>query len=824
MKILKFGGSTLRDAERIQQVVQLIEQARAEGPIVVVLSALYGVTDALLRIAAQAESQLGAARDALHQVLARHIELSASLLPDEESVEAVKEDLQNVANDHAQWLEVIAQKGLTLAVQDAFIALGEKLSVRLLGGVLRAHGVPAQWWDADQQLVATNEQFGHAEVDLSATREQIAAARSRWNGTLPLITGFIGHTPQGQTTTLGRDGSDYTAAILGAILEAEQVDIWTDVDGVLTADPEVVPDARLVQTLTYREAAELAWFGARVLHPKTIHPLQEKSIPLYIKNVARPAATGTRIQNGYLQQRPGVRCVVGKSGLAEVTIAFHGMLDHDNLLSRLYRIFHDVPHQVFLNDLGAPNHGVRLLVNEAASERLLSLIQAEFQGEIRQHRLEVRRKTTRKALVTLVGSELLTRLQLPEQLQAILRQGVRGTRIFSFGNSETHVALVVPEDQFRPVMQRLHNRFFQQVVTIHLAIAGPTGNVGQQLLQLIAEEAATLRQQYNIQFQVVGAINRRQMVLNPTPVADVPAALTSTEALPAEWDQFIDTLIHSHNGPLIFVDVTASATVAHHYLTWLENHVAVVTANKLGISGPQPIYQQLQETARNTHVPLLYSTTVGAGTPFIQLLRNFRERGEEVVRLEGALSGTLAFVFQRLNQGIPFSEAVREANQRGFTEPHPGVDLQGLDVARKLLILLRELGFRLEMKDIVVESLVPESWVQQKTTEEFLTDLAQLDAEWHQRVETAHQQNQRLIYLALFDGHTARVGVHEVPEADYLRWPAGEGNQLRVYTRRFATMPLLVEGPGAGPRFTAMGVYRDLVAASIALLQLAPLE
>ncbi len=822
MKVLKFGGSTLRDDARLQQVVKLIKQAYQEGRIVVVLSALYGVTDRLLSIAARAETHRDDALKQFQEIIADHLALLERMTIQPEIIARTRADIQALVNPHEAVLHSIAQKGLTLSLQDAFISLGEKLNVRLLSGMLQASGIPARWWDADNVLIATNDQFAHAEVDLVATRTQVLKARRQWESMVPLITGFIGHTHDGRTTTLGRDGSDYTAAILGQILEAKQVEIWTDVDGVLTADPEVIPDARLVPELTYREAAELAWFGARVLHPKTIHPLQEKGIPLFIKNIEHPQAPGTRIHNGFLHHRFGVRSVVGKNDLSEIVIEFNGMLDHDNVLSRLYRIFHEVPQQVFLNDLGAPNHGVRLLVKSSASDQLLTLIQAEFHGEIQNHRLKIEQKSTRKALITLVGSELVTRLQLPEQLQAILPRVGRGTHIFSFGNSETHVALVAPATRFRAIMQRLHNRFFQQPIPIHLVIAGATGTVGKELLHLIKEEAASLRQQYHLHFLIVGAINRRKQVVNPQGIEDVGAALASAGAQPANWERFAQTLIFSHNAPLILIDVTASEEVARQYIAWLENHVAVITANKLGLSAPYAVYQQLKETARQTHMPFYYSTTVGAGTPFIQLLREFRERGELITRLEGALSGTLAFVFHQLNQGVVFSEAVREAHARGFTEPHPGIDLQGKDVARKLLILLRELGYRLEMKDIIVESLVPASWVEEKDPITFLNDLPALDAEWRHRITEAQKHQQRLIYLAVFDGKVARVGVEKVSVADYQRWPTGEGNQLRVYSQRFTSLPLLIEGPGAGPRFTAMGVYRDIVAASMRLLQLTP--
>ena len=822
MKVVKFGGSTLRGVDRIGEVVNQIRREREQGPVVVVLSALYGVTDELLTTGALAASDRKTAEAQFRKIVEHHKAVGKHWRAFE-AVANLAKDLDQLAAEGQALLHRIATDGWTLPLQDAFAALGEKFSVRLLAGILNAQGTATRWWDADAGIIVTNDQFGHAEVDQQATQVRVQQFRSEWEHTIPLITGFIGQAPDGRTTTLGRDGSDYTAAILGSLLHATAVDIWTDVDGVLTADPEVVPDARLISQITYREAAEIAWFGARVLHPKTIHPLQEKDIPLFVKNIARPGDTGTRIFNGTLKGKPGIRTIVGKNNLAEIVIQFQGMLDHDHLLSRLFRVFKEVPHQIFLNDLGAPNHGVRLLVKQQAGNALMAKLEDEFQAELAARRLSLRRSEERVALVTLVGTDLLTRLQLPEQLNAILRREVRHARIFSFSNSETHVSLVVPQARFQPIMQRLHDRFFKHVTSIFVAIAGPTGNVGRELVRIIRQQAPALKQQYSMEFCVVAGINSRRMVINSAGV-DPIGSLETSDASPADWERFQDALVKTSHSPLVFVDCTASTDIAASYAHLLENHIGVVAANKIANTREYAYYQRLKEISRAVRMPYLYSTTVGAGTPFIRIIKDIRQRGEEIQRLEGSLSGTLAFVFNRLNGGVPFSRAVAEAHQNGFTEPHPGVDLQGMDVARKLLILLREAGLRLELEDIVVESLVPEDLLAIEDPRAFLNALPQLDSAWQNKVERAHQANRRLIFLATFDGQQARVGVQEISAADYQRWPSGEGNQLRIYTDRFDPMPLTIEGPGAGPTFTAMGVYRDLVTAALSLLQISPEE
>ncbi len=820
MKVIKFGGSTLRDVTRIETVARLIQKEAQEGTVVVVLSALYGVTDALLQIGEMAVRNPVQAGERLQAIVARHIAIAnqlngRSLQPGQIG------DMESLHRQGQGILQRVHQEGWQLPLQDALAALGEKLSVRLLTSVLTSNGTHARWWDADDGLIFTNNQFGHAEVDREATKVAIQKHIPLFREAIPLITGFIGQEPEGRTTTLGRDGSDYTAAILGSLLNARAVDIWTDVDGVLTADPEVVPGARLISEITYREAAEIAWFGARVLHPKTIHPLQEKSIPLYVKNIARPHHPGTRIFNGTLKAHPGIRTIVGKNNLAEIVIQFQGMLDHDHLLSRLFRVFKDIPQQIFLNDLGAPNHGVRLLVKQQMKDSLLKKLQQEFQQELAASRLTIQPSPDTAALVTLVGTDLLTRLQLPEQLNAVLRRGARHTRIFSFSNSETHVSLVVPSAQFQAIMQRLHDRFFNKITTIFLAIAGPTGNVGKELVRIIQEQAAELRQQYSMAFQIIAGINSRNMVLEANG-PDILQQIQGKGALPANWEEFHDALIKTTHSPLVFVDCTASEAIAIQYVHILENHIAVVTANKIANTRDQAYYNQLRETSRAARMPYLYSTTVGAGTPFIQMIKEIRQRGEEVRRLEGSLSGTLAFVFNQMNKGASFSSAVQTAYQNGFTEPHPGVDLQGMDVARKLLILLRETGLRLELEDIQVESLVPEELLNISDPEAFLAALPELDAIWEEKLRRARAEDRRLIYLAIFDGQKARVGVQAVPSADYQRWPTGEGNQLRIYTDRFHKMPLIIEGPGAGPVFTAQGVYRDLITAALSLLQISP--
>ncbi len=821
MKILKFGGSSLNSPEKLRRVVHIIQAQANQGHVVVVVSALGGITDHLLKIFSQSRFALHSAYRDLTEIFQDHIRMyqasySGAIPPD--LFMAWEHLKQQAMATLAAWsTQSDAPEG---PYRDAFLAIGEKLSARLVATLLSRQGVAAMWIDADS-FIRTDDRFGQAEVDFRATQQVILDCpifQDRYS--VPVITGFIGATASGETTTLGRDGSDYTASILGALLNANGVEIWTDVDGILTADPEIVPDALPIPQLSYMQAAELAWFGARVLHPKTIHPLEQRDIPLTIKNTQHPEYPGTRVSRES-QTPPGVRSVVAKRQLAEMVIHFHGNLDFQQILTDIYAITRQISRQVFISPLGIPKSGVRILTPLSDQPKFLQKFRKRFHFQIKTGEIRIRHLPEPLGLITIIGEGLITQLNLPAKIGAMIKPGTSVLTVFSYSNTETHLAFVVADEQLPGLMRHLHNQFFLRVKPVYLAIAGFTGNVGKRLLRMLRKHYHDLKTQRGIDLRIIGIINRRSMAWNDR---GLPANLFSenfSDAESARWSEFLSFVRLTQRFPVLFVDCTASVEIARAYGELLSHRVGVITANKIANTQSLECYSHLKHTANAGGVPYRYQTTVGAGTPFIRILQQLHESGETIYQIEGSLSGTLSFVFDQLNGGKRFSEAVHLAWQYGYTEPHPAVDLQGTDVARKLLILLREIGIPLELQHIVVESLSPPELASIDSPVTFLKRLAAEDLRWRQRVIDAKRKGKYLMYLATFDGKEARVGVQEIDEETASFWPGGVLNQLRIYTARFSEQPLIIQGPGAGPQFTAQGLFQDMLTAidQITILQ-----
>ncbi len=810
MIVLKFGGSSLGDAERIQRVVNIIGNHYQATPLLVVVSAMEGVTDRLMEIHRQAIFRPEEALEELKQLFREHLAVLETL-----SDEAFRP--RAVAEEEALWEEArrlldtpFASPAEAAAQRDRLVAVGEKLSARIVGTALQTVGIPASWFDADTFLI-TDDRFGHAEANLSATAKRLQPLQQALKaGAVPVVTGFIGCTPAGQTTTLGRDGSDYTAGILGALLEANRVEIWTDVDGILTADPQWVEQPTLIPHLSYRETAELAWFGARVLHPKTIQPLTQHRIPLLIRNTFNPESPGTLISGETPEREAGVRSVVCKSDLAEIWIYFRAQRNYSALLGRLYHLFDEFEEQIFVGPLGAAANGLHILINQYRKEKFLQQLMGTFASDLEKGGLRFEVGEAQRGLITFIGAGLVSRLNLADRVLKILPAFARTVSVFSYSNTETHVAFVAPQPHLREMMNKLHGAFFGETDTLPLIIAGPTGRVGTHLLKLLREQASKHGATDGELPRIVGVINRRRMNWNPDGLSWSEVAGLNQASRAADWKRFLQEIKNHSFRPLVFIDCTDSPDIARHYLDLLRQGVGIITANKIANTLDFPYYQALLRTAREMGVPYSYQTTVGAGTPFIRTIRQLRENGETIHRLEGVLSGTLAYLFNHLNRGEPFSAIIRRARAEGITEPHPRVDLLGTDVARKLLILLRESGVELELDDIAVESLVPPELVSVEDPEIFLERLAVSDASWATRLREARQKGKVLKYLALYDREGARVQVCELSESEAATWPDGLGNQLRIFTSRFVDNPLVIQGPGAGPDFTARGLFGEI--------------
>jgi aspartokinase/homoserine dehydrogenase 1 len=811
--VYKFGGTSVRTADRIRGVVRLVLDEDVDGLRVVVVSALGGVTDELVTAIDEALARSGKHAGMLDALKERHLAVLEELSPDDEK-DALREALEAKLLELAELLDgVYLLRECTLRTRDAILGMGEQLSTPLIAAAFRSNGASAQAMDA-REILRTDAAFGEANILFEETNELIRERfRSIDKDTVAVVTGFIAATERGVSTTLGRSGSDYTATVLGGALNAEHVVIWTDVDGVLSADPRLVPDTFALPQLSYREAAELAYFGAKVLHPRTMRPLLRQKISLRIKNTLNPEAPGTLISEKTTTMEGHVKAITAIRGVAVVMLEGTGLIGIPGISARA------------LNALAARSINV-LMIAQASSEQSLCLVvraeDADISAQLMREAfgLELSRGDVASvysiegcAVLSAVGDNMRERPGLAGRMFATLgRSGVNVLAIAQ-GASETNISAVVTDSEVRQAVHALHDEFALVRHRVHVFIIG-AGVVGRALLQMLADQQETLLEKLSLNIHLVGLANTRKMAwdVEGIPFEGALDALAESER-PGGLEAVLDHLKEAKLNRMMVIDATASDEVAHSYPDLLERSIAVITPNKRANTKDQAFYERLQRAAHRQQVPYLYETTVGAGLPVISTLRDLIRSGDRVIRIEGVLSGTLAFIFSSMAGEMTFSEAVRAARGSGFTEPDPRDDLKGEDVGRKLLILAREMGLSVEREDLAIESLVP-AHLFDVSVEEFMKQLDELDAGWDERVRKAREEGGRLQYIGLIEDGRLSVRTRWVSPDSPFSQLKGTDNMVVYTTERYNQYPLVVQGPGAGPVVTAAGILADLIKAA----------
>jgi bifunctional aspartokinase / homoserine dehydrogenase 1 len=811
--VFKFGGTSVATAERIQKVVELVRAEPKHARKVVVVSALGGVTDQLIKMIDEALARTGEHRTLLEQVRKRHEEALAILAKESEQ-ESIRAQQEERWRELAELLDgVYLLRECTLRTRDAIIGMGERVSAPLAAAAFRSAGMDAVALDATQ-LIRTDAAFGEANVLFEETN---ALLKKRFKDIPPkqiaVVTGFIASTERGVVTTLGRSGSDYTGTIVAGGLHAERVIIWTDVDGVLSADPRIVPEAFPLPRLSYREAAELAYFGAKVLHPRTMRPLQERDIPLLIKNTLNPKAPGTLITSETAQVEGQVKAITTIRGVAVVMLEGRGMIGVPGISARCFGALAAQNINVLMISQASSEQSICIVVREAEADLSVELLRQVFELELARGDINNIAAETECAVVSAVGDHILLRPGLAGQMFSTLgRCGVNVLAIAQ-GASETNISAVVWDADVRQAVRALHEAFALERDRAHLFLIG-TGVIGSTVLQMLTEQAPVLLDKMRLNLQLVGLANTRQMIwdVEGIPFGEALQRLEASEG-PRDLDTIVDHLVNSRLERLIIVDATASDEVALRYPELLEHSIAVITPNKRPNTQGQPFYDRLQRAAVRRKVPYLYETTVGAGLPIISTLRDLLRSGDRILKIEGVLSGTLGFIFHELSQGKKFSETVRIARKQGYTEPDPRDDLKGEDAARKLLILAREKGLSVERPDVAVESLVP-THLLDVSVKEFMDRLEEADEEWEERVAEAKAEGSQLQYICLIEEGRLSVRVRTVgPDSPFMHL-RGSDNMVVFTTERYSTNPLVVQGPGAGPTVTAAGILADLIKAA----------
>ncbi len=812
MQVLKFGGTSVANAENIQKVMAIVKTTAAKGKTVVVVSALGGVTDLLLGAASLAGDGNEAYKDKLALVEQRHLEAVKQLLPvaqQSQLLSLVKKSCNEI-EDICNGIYLLGE--LTNRSKDRISSYGEWLSSQIISAAMNAAGISNEWADT-RQLIRTNSGFTAAEVDFTITNQQIHAYFSLSAASLFIVPGFIASDANGVTTTLGRGGSDYTAAIIAAALMAAVLEIWTDVSGMMTADPRLTANARIIPHISYQEAMELSHFGAKVIYPPTIQPVMGKNIPVWIKNTFAPADPGTLIESTATKNGNIVRGISSINNIALLSLEGSGMIGIPGFSKRLFEALSNEKINVILITQSSSEHSICVGIDAALAPKAKQVVDAAFTNEIELEKVEPLIIEDGLSIVALVGENMKSHPGISGRMfSAMGRNGVN-IRAIAQGSSEKNISAVISTRDVRKAINVLHEEFFETTYKqVNLFITG-TGNVGSKLLDQLQQQLELLQEQKKLQLRVVGLSNSRKMLIDEDGISlnNWKERLDAGE--PADLQQYIDSIISRNLRNSVFVDITANDKVAGIYEQILQKSISVVACNKVAASSAYSNYQKLKDLAREYNCQFLFETNVGAGLPVIATLNDLVHTGDRVHKIQAVLSGTLNFVFNNYDGSRKFADVVKQAQDEGYTEPDPRLDLSGTDVMRKIMILAREAGVKIEMDEIANNSFMPESCMK-GSVEDFYREMGNEEAHFKHLLEKANEAGCKLKFVASYDEGKASVGLQHIDPAHNLYHLYGKDNIVLFYTDRYKDQPLVVKGAGAGADVTASGVFADIMRAS----------
>ena len=807
----KFGGSSVADADCFRRVAEILEGAPGTR-LGVVLSACRGVTDALLRLVALAERQDEGYLAEIAQLRARHAQIATALL----SRSAAQLYLARFDRDCHDLEGILHAVKLTRSagrnVTDLIAGYGELWSTRLFERFFteRARRAgPVQWLDARRVITVEWGPLGPGIQWADSRANLEGLVPGDFAGTL-IITGFIAADRRGVQTTLGRNGSDFSASIFGALLGAAEIHIWTDVDGVLSADPRRVPDATVIDSLSYNEAMELAYFGARVIHPQTMAPAVGDEIPIWIRNTFAPDKAGTLICARPASTLP-VKGITSIERVALINLEGTGMIGVPGTAHRLFGALREEGISVILISQGSSEHSICCAIPQEQAERAADITRRAFERELAEGQIQSVDVDSDLAILAVVGDGMAGTPGIAAKVFGALGTSGVSVRAIAQGASERNISAVVDGRSATRALRAVHAGLYLSPHTLSIGVIGP-GSVGRVFLAQLAAQSERLREAFRLDLRLRGVLGSRRMLL-AEPRLEAAEWLGRYEAsgTAADVGAFLEHVRVDYLPHTVLVDCTASEEIAARYADWLAAGIHVVTPNKKANSGALAYYRRVQAARRSGGTHYLYEATVGAGLPIVHTLRDLLGTGDEIRSIEGIFSGTLAYLFNVYDGSRSFSQIVSEARQRGYTEPDPRDDLSGADVARKLIILGREMGLDLELRDVQVESLVPTELAAGSITE-FMASLPRYDAPMRARLEAARARGNVLRYVGrLTAAGEATVGLTELAAGHAFANIALTDNIVRFATRRYRDNPLIVQGPGAGPEVTAGGVFGDLL-------------
>ena len=809
MKVLKFGGTSVGSAKNINKVISILEDYSKNDSIICTVSAVGGITDKLLLAGKHAQNKDKQFKDVLEIIEESHFTIINELIPNNN--ESVMAFVGGKLDELKSLLEgIFLINELSPKTSDKLVSYGELLSSYIISETMKSRGLSADRKNS-QDLVITNSRFTKAEVDFAITNENIQEYFKSAIQRITIIPGFVSKSVSGEITTLGRGGSDYTAAIVAAALNVAQLEIWTDVSGMYTTNPKVVKQAYPINKISYQEAMELSHFGAKVLYPPTVQPVLALNIPIHIKNTMAPNEAGTIISSNEEKTNDPVKGISNIDGIGLITLQGNGMVGIPGFSKRLFETLSQEQINIILITQASSEHSICIGIDEKDVQIAKTAIDAAFENEIALHKIDPLITETGLSIIALVGDNMKNHQGISGKMFSTLGRNNINIRAIAQGASEKNISTVISKKDVKKALNALHEQFFEiKTKQLNVFITG-VGNVGEKLVEQIKQQRKYLKENLKISLRVAGLSNSRKMIFNEGGLDlknwKEQLADGETASLYGFFEKTRDLNLRNS----IFVDVTANYDVANLYAQYLTESIGVVACNKIACSSDYENYKLLKQLSLKYNAPYLFETNVGAGLPIIDTLNNLIASGDKVKSIQAVLSGSLNYVFNNFNDSTKFYDVVKQAGVEGYTEPDPRIDLSGVDVARKILILARESGMTLNLEDITNTSFLSNSGLKSDTVDDFYDTLIADEAHYQALFASAKANKSQLKYVASLNDGKASVSLQEIPEGHPFYNLKGSDNIVMFYTERYPEQPMIIKGAGAGADVTASGLFADII-------------
>ncbi|GFZ84380.1 bifunctional aspartate kinase/homoserine dehydrogenase I [Aquaticitalea lipolytica] len=810
MNVLKFGGTSVGSTENIKKVIQILDNYSKEDSLICVVSAVGGITDKLLKAGELAQNKNESYLAEYKLIKQIHLDILSELIPNQN--EASKEYLESKLHALKSLLDgIYLINELSPKTSDKLVSFGEQLSSFIIAETMKSYGLNAVRKNS-QELIITNSNFSKAEVNYTLTNHNIRDYFKKANQRITILPGFISTSESGEVTTLGRGGSDFTAAIVAAALQVNRLEIWTDVSGMYTANPKLVKQAFPIERLSYQEAMELSHFGAKVLYPPTVQPVLDLGIPIHIKNTMQPEASGTIITNentnGNSTTAKGISNI---SDIALLTLQGNGMVGIPGFSKRLFETLAQEKINVILITQASSEHSICFGIDEKDAEKAEKAINVSFENEISLHKIDPIIVEKDLSIVALIGDNMKNHQGISGRMFSALGKNNINIRAIAQGASEKNISTVIAQKDVKKALNTIHERFFEdQSKQLNVFITG-VGNVGERLVEQIKQQKKFLKDQLKINLRVIGLSNSKTMIFNDSGLSLKTWKDDLATGEKATLEGFLERIKKFNLRNSIFVDVTANEQVSNIYADYLKENIAIVACNKIACSSDYENYNKLKYLSRKYNAPFLFETNVGAGLPIIDTLNNLIASGDKITSIQAVLSGSLNFVFNNFDDNTKFHDVVKQAQAEGYTEPDPRIDLSGVDVARKILILARESGTQMNLEDIENESFLTTSNLKSTSVDDFYKTLISDEAHFQNLYASAKANNCQLKYVAEFNNGKAKVGLKEIPQGHPFYNLKGKDNIVMFYTQRYPEQPMIIKGAGAGADVTASGLFADII-------------